>query len=140
MSPDQREAALREAATWLCTPWHHYAAVKGAGVDCVQFIIQIYQRIGAIGEVETGEYDQEWMLHRHEQRLLAKLAVYAKPVETPLPADLAVYHYGRSYSHVALVVDWPKVIHANREHGGVCYDDGTQGILAERKVQFWALA
>lgn len=139
LSAEQRAAALREAATWVGTPWSHYAAIKGAGVDCVQFVVQVYKAIGAIGAVETGEYAQEWMLHRYEQRLIAKLEQYARPILTPMPADLAVYRYGRSYSHIALVVEWPRVVHANRDRKMVCYDDGEQGILADRDVRFWSL-
>ena len=139
LTPAQREAAIKEASTWIRTPWYHRGKIKGSGVDCVQFIVQVYQRIGALGEVVIDDYAQEWALHRHEQKLLAHLRVYAHAVDKPRPADLAVYHYGRSFSHVALVVDWPRVIHANREQGEVSYDDGEQGVLADRAVQFWSL-
>ncbi len=38
MSPFTRAALLTEARTWIGTPWHHQAAVKGAGCDCIGFV------------------------------------------------------------------------------------------------------
>jgi cell wall-associated NlpC family hydrolase len=30
-----REAVIAEARTWLGTPWHHQASLKGVGCDCI---------------------------------------------------------------------------------------------------------
>ena len=38
MSAQTRQAIIDETVTWLRTPYHHMAAIKGAGVDCAQTV------------------------------------------------------------------------------------------------------
>lgn len=134
-----RARILAAARSWLRTPWHHRARVKGAGVDCAQLLIAVYAEAGLIAEFETGDYPPDWMLHRSEERFLAFVRQYADQVEAPLPGDLALYFVGHCFSHGALVVAWPAIIHASNRDRNVCEADGTQGWLAERDVQFWRL-
>lgn len=138
MTPE-RQRILTAAVSWLRTPWHHRAQVKGAGVDCAQFPAAVYRDAGLIGEVDTGEYPPDWMMHRSEERFLEVVQRYADPVEAPLPGDLAVYMVGHCFSHGAIVIDWPRIIHASNRDRMVCYADGTQGWLAGRDVTFWRL-
>lgn len=138
MSP-QRQAILAAARSWLRTPWHHRARVKGAGVDCAQYPIAVYAEAGHIEAFDTGEYPPDWMMHRSEERFLDIVRRYADQVDSPLPGDLVVYLVGRCFSHGAIVVEWPSIIHASNRDRNVCYADGTQGWLAGREVQFWRL-
>lgn len=34
----QRAAVIAEAESWLSTPYHHEARIKGHGVDCAQIL------------------------------------------------------------------------------------------------------
>lgn len=138
MNP-KRKSVLAIARTWLKTPWHHRARVKGAGVDCAQILIAIYAEAGLIDEFDTGDYPPDWMMHRSQERFLEFVRQYADQIEAPLPGDLALYFVGRCFSHGAIVVEWPSIIHASNRDRMVCYADGTQGWLAERDVQFWRL-
>lgn len=138
MNP-KRQAVLDIARTWLKTPWHHRARVKGAGVDCAQILIAVYAEAGLIDEFDTGDYPPDWMMHRSQERFLEFVRQYADQVDAPLPGDLALYFVGRCFSHGAIVTAWPEIIHASNRDRMVCYADGTQGWLAEREVQFWRL-
>lgn len=40
------------AREWLGTPWHHNQALKGVGVDCIRFTMDVYSHFGA----EVGKY------------------------------------------------------------------------------------
>lgn len=135
----KRQAVLAIARTWLKTPWHHRARVKGAGVDCAQILIAVYAEAGLVDEFDTGDYPPDWMMHRSQERFLEFVRQYADQVEDPLPGDLALYFVGRCFSHGAIVTAWPEIIHASNRDRMVCYADGTQGWLAEREVQFWRL-
>jgi cell wall-associated NlpC family hydrolase len=134
-----RARILDIARTWLRTPWHHRARLRGAGVDCAQYLIGVYAEAGLVDEFDTGDYPPDWMQHRSEERFLAFVQQYADQVEAPLPGDLAVYLVGRCFSHGAIVIAWPEIIHASNRDRMVCYADGTQGWLAGRDVQFWRL-
>lgn len=134
-----RARILVAARSWLRTPWHHRARVKGAGVDCAQLLIAVYAEAGLLDEFETGDYPPDWMMHRSQERFLEFVKQYADQVEAPMPGDIALYFVGRCFSHGAIVVEWPSIIHASNRDRNVCYADGTQGWLAERDVQFWQL-
>lgn len=145
-----RVKIIEEAKTWLRTPWHHAARVKGAGVDCGQLIIMTYINAGLVPYFETGDYPQDWMLHQVDERFLGWIHQYLDPVEKPQPGDVAAWRFGKTFSHGAIVVDWPIVIHAYLHEGNVCYGDATKGMLARehldeggsvaREVLFYSIA
>ena len=43
-----RIKAVREARTWLDTPFHHQASVKGAGCDCIGLIKGVGVTLGLV--------------------------------------------------------------------------------------------
>jgi len=69
----ERRAALvtKEALTWLGTPYHHAARVKGAGADCGQFPAAVFEAAGLIPPLEIEYYPCDWHLHRDDERYLA---------------------------------------------------------------------
>lgn len=140
MTESEHRAALVMAAhNWLNTPYHHKARIKGAGVDCAQLLIGVYAEAGLIEPFDTGDYPPDWMLHREEERFLAWVNQYLVEVETPLPGDVAIWRFGRSFSHGAIVVDWPLFIHAYRVAGCVCFGSAGQDIdLARRAVRYYS--
>ena len=136
---EQRRAVLAEAATWLNTPWAHAEAVKGFGVDCGQFPFSVYADLGLIDRDAIDSYPIDWALHRGEERYLAVVERYCVPVESPEPADLVVFRYGRTFSHGAIVVEYPRIIHSLRgRHAGVIYDHAEQGELKGRERLFYS--
>ncbi|MEW6563304.1 MAG: hypothetical protein AB1400_08765 [Pseudomonadota bacterium] len=135
----QRARVLEAARGWLCTPYHHRAGIKGAGVDCAQLLIQVYAEAGVIEAFDTGEYPIDWMMHRDEERFLWWMEQHAAEVAVPQPGDAAVWQFGRSFSHGAIVTAWPEVIHAYRPDRMVSYGDATQGGLAGRPVKFYSI-
>lgn len=136
MTPRQ-QAIIDSAMTWLGTPYHHRACVKGAGVDCAQIIKAVFIEVGLIDNFEEGDYPPDWMQHRSEERYLSFVTDRAALVDTPLPGDVALYKVGRCFAHGVIVVDWPLIIHASNRDREVVLADGTQGWLAGREMQFW---
>lgn len=124
-----RESLLAEARAWLGTPWHHNARVKGAGVDCGQYIIGSYVGAALVGDFQTGSYPMDWMQHQSEERFLGWVEQYLDPVQIALPGDVVVYRFDKSYSHGGIVVEWPLILHAYRRERGVVYGDGDRGAL-----------
>lgn len=128
-----RERVIEEAKGWLRTPWVHRARVKGAGVDCAQLLIAVYSGAGVIEAFDTGEYPADWMLHREEERFLSWVKKFMSPIDSPQPADIVIWKYGRCFSHAAIVVDWPVVIHSFKKEGGVVWGNASQGDLARHQ-------
>jgi hypothetical protein len=136
------EQVLREALSWLGTPYHHGARVKGAGVDCGQFPAAVFEACGLVPKVDIGDYPHDWHMHRGEERYLALVEKYFAKVAdgVPLPGDLALFKFGRCISHGAIVIEWPQVIHAYLEAGAVVLDDAAANMgLAKRFVGIWRL-
>lgn len=134
-----REQIVAEAMTWLRTPWHHAARIKGAGVDCAQFLIAVYMAVGLIAEPAIEDYPRDWHLHRDEPRFLRHLLAYTDPVDAPLPGDIAMFHYGRQDAHGAIVVGPGLVIHAWLDERMVTLTDLGVSPLAKRLAGYYRL-
>ena len=122
---EMRLAIVREAKEWLGTPWHHEARVKGSGVDCGMFILEIGERVGAIPHVDPPHYSMDFMLHNEKEWYLETVLQYCVELEGPpyLPGDIILFRHGRTYSHGAIVIDYPKIIHASFPDRCVCWED-----------------
>ena len=78
---DIRAAVVTEAKTWIGTPFHHAARVKGAGVDCLMLLAEVYERAGVTaGRINPPFYVPDWHLHRDAERYMEGLLHYARPV------------------------------------------------------------
>lgn len=135
MTTELQNKIVAEARSWLGTPFHHGARVKGAGVDCVNLLIGVFAACGLAESFALDYYPQDWHLHRDEPRFLAGLAKHADPLpegETPQPGDIAMFCYGRHAAHGSIVADWPVVIHAWRDAGQVVLTEADTGPLAKR--------
>lgn len=137
----RRQAVVDEALTWLRTPWHHEGRIKGAGVDCAQFLIGVFANVGLIDDFQTAHYPADWHLHRSERRFLNLLLQYADPVEAPLPGDIAMFQYGWQEAHGSIVVEaeGPTIIHAWLDERMVTLTDLSVSPLSERLAGFYRL-
>lgn len=139
MNEEARAAVIAEARTWLKTKWHHQARVRGAGADCGQLLAAVYEAAGVLPHVEAGAYPRDFMIHRNEERMIGLVLEHAREVPAPAPGDIAVWRFGRVYSHAAIVTDWPRVIHAYAHVGQVVEDNAvTNQRLATRPVRFFS--
>lgn len=121
----KRAAVAAEALTWVDTPYHHHARLKGVGVDCAQILLAVYvDALQLVPPLDIGSYPPQWHLHRDEERYLDWLQrAGATPVQSPALGDIAVYRFGRTYSHSAIVVEAggdPRLVHAYQGAGVIC--------------------
>lgn len=128
-----RQAVIDEAQTWLTTPFHHMACLKGAGVDCLGLIYGVYRAVGLVGEVKIPFYRPDQFQHRGEETYLKGLLQHGRIVEQPEPGDVVLFKYGRVFWHGAIVVDWPRLIHAYAERRCVCWGNAEHGRLAQHR-------
>lgn len=121
---EQRAMVVAEARSWVGTPYHGCAAVKGHGVDCARILIEVWANCGLIERYDPGPYPIDWHLHRDEERYLGFIEQHASRIDQgecrlryqPLlqvdPGDLLLWRIGRVFSHSAIVTEWPLVVHA----------------------------
>lgn len=120
----ERDAVVAEARSWIGTPYHHCADVKGAGVDCGMILVRVFADCGLIDPFDPRPYAPDWMKHREEEiyldivRRLTRVE-FDPRLEVPGAGDVVVWKHGKTYSHGAIVTDWPYVVHAFADAGRV---------------------
>lgn len=123
---------VSEALTWIGTPYHSGARLKGVGVDCGQLLLGAFSGAGVIPEIDTGYYPHDWHLHRSEELYLEWVKKYCNIIDgDPQPGDIAVFRFGRCVSHAGIVMEWPRIIHAYVGMG-VIVSSADEAILCQK--------
>lgn len=112
ITEEQRQAVIVEARSWLGTPYHTRANLKGVGVDCAWLLIEVYAAAGVIERFDPGAYPHDWHLHRSDERYLEHVTKHAHQTDQPREGDLMVVQFGRTFSHGAIVLPDGLIIHS----------------------------
>jgi cell wall-associated NlpC family hydrolase len=141
LSAQKRVQIVRAARDWLGTPYHHRAAVKHAGADCAMFPVAVYKECGLLPEsYQPPPYSSQWHLHRSEELYLREIEKFAGELPgPPQPADFVVFKFGRTFSHGAIVMEWPLIIHSYVPHGVTLADALQDGAIIGREMKFFAI-
>ncbi len=143
MTQEPRQKLVAEALSWLGTPYHHLADVKGVGVDCAMLLVRVCANVGLVAaELDPRPYAPDWHLHRGDELFLKWLEVYGTPIDRGFvqAGDVAVWRFGRTFSHGAFVVDGDgSIVHAHKDAGCVVLGRLQESELASRPVMFWRL-
>ena len=132
-----RSMIIQEAKSWLGTPYHNLGDVKGVGVDCAMLLVRVYCDLQLVPLFDPRPYHPEWYLHRNEQLYLAGMERYSHRVESALPADIAVFRFGRSPSHGAIILDDQYMLHAHKPSGSVVIHE--RSTFADRLHGYWSI-
>lgn len=119
MTAIKRSAIVQEALSWEGTPWHHHQGVKGAGVDCVQFLLKVGQAVGAIPtDIVVENYEplaRGSFLVRHLECWLTEV----KKPDVYLPGQVLLMNIGGLETHVGIVCNQVNFVHASAKHKAV---------------------
>jgi cell wall-associated NlpC family hydrolase len=124
MSDEQRKDVVAEARSWLKTPYHHAADVKGHGVDCAMLLVRVYCDLRLVDRFDPRPYTRDWFLHRNEERYLGFLLERSREVRSPGLGDIVLFRVGRCFAHAGIVssVAPLTIIHAFSNTGCVVED------------------
>lgn len=153
LEESQRRDVVREARSWIGTPYHPQGDVKRAGVDCGMLLMRVFVDTGLCDPFDPRPYAGDWYLHRAEERYLGFIFDRTKEVHPstgsgPLPGDVMVFRYGRCYAHGGIVtVGHPlTIVHAFQPAGFVLEEDVGGNVLLSaparrpRLFSYWAAA
>jgi cell wall-associated NlpC family hydrolase len=103
-----RAAIVAEAMSWLGTPYHHRAKLKGVGVDCAQVVLAVYAAVGIVEDFDTGEYPADWHIHRDVERYVKAVIPHGHeiPTEAAQPGDLVLRDWLRTDEWVPGAKPW----------------------------------
>ena len=96
-------AVVAEARSWIGTPYHNCADIKGVGVDCGMLLVRVFVDTGLCQPFDPRPYPIDWHLHRSEERYLGFIFDARREIAEPQPGDVMVLRYGRCYSHGGMV-------------------------------------
>ena len=124
-----RDQIISTAYEWLETPYHHHAMVKHVGVDCAKLVAACALGAGLVTEQIVNampNYPVQWHLHNREERLIELLEAYGcveKELIDTLPGDIVTFQFGRTTSHLGIMVNDSQFIHARYDIGKVVLND-----------------
>lgn len=134
-----RSQVVAEARRWIGTPYHHHGRVLGVGVDCAQILCAVYEACYLVEHIDPGNYARDWHLHRSEELYLGWLIkAGATEVSSPQPGDVAVFRFGRTWSHGGILIEDNQVVHAYIGRG-VIVNRLSEEPLQGRQVRFFSL-
>lgn len=133
-----RQNVATAALLWVGTPYHHHARVRGVGVDCVHLLCAVYEACGLVSPVDPGPYAVDWHMHRNRELYLEGLQLYGVETGAPQAGDVALFKFGRTYSHGGVMVSRDEVVHAYMGRG-VIVTRLTEEPLADRPARFFTM-
>jgi NlpC/P60 family putative phage cell wall peptidase len=112
-----RTTVVALARTWLGTPYHHQASVRGVGTDCIGLVRGIWRELyGREADDALPAYTRDWAEAHGRETLLEAARRYL--VEVPRfeaqPGDVLVFRWRRGTlaKHCAILSAPAAMIHA----------------------------
>lgn len=111
-----RTEILAVARGWIGTPYHHQAAVRGAGCDCLGLIRGVYAEVYGIEPEKPPPYTPEWGEAGTVELMLeaARRHMTEVPLASVQPGDVLIFRLrdGMIAKHAAIVSENDRMIHA----------------------------
>lgn len=111
-----RKTIVAVARTWIGTPYHHQASLKGVGTDCLGLIRGIWRELYGADAETPPPYSPDWAEANGEEAMLLAASRHMQPVarEDFAAGDVLVFRVRRGAvaKHAALATRPDKIIHA----------------------------
>ena len=115
---NKQEQIVNHARTWLGTPFHHQARLKGVGCDCLGLVVGVVDELGLKdknGQLLAGYDEIAYSKEPDGAYLTQKLTDLLEEVQEPQAGDLALFSVRDNPQHLAILTDyegWLGMIHA----------------------------
>ena len=111
-----RQAFVEEALSWIGTPFVDCGDTKGpnGAVDCAMLMRRCAIDTGLLPPFDPRPYPPRWHIHRDSERFIDWLTekLGATEIEAPRVGDIAVWQFGRTFSHGGILMNDMEVVHA----------------------------
>lgn len=143
--PDRQAQLVREAESWLGTPFSENAAIKGpaGGVSCVRFLAACQAAAGACDPLDLPALPVEIVRHWHHHHAASMITDWLarpevrgrvrrlEPDAEPMTGDMPLLRVGQTEHHLALVCG-PHLLHVTVPAGVVrhsIHDPSLRGMV-----------
>ena len=115
---------IAEARSWLGTPWHHQASVRGVGCDCAGLVRGVGNALGLMNccEGASGAEEFEGYGRRPEPKRMLRALDRFMDRRLPgqiYPGDVLLLRFDRDPQHLAILTDENSMVHALIKNGVV---------------------
>ena len=111
-----REAIITEARSWIGTPYHHQASLKGVGADCLGLVRGVWRSIHGVEAETPPGYSRDWAEAGGQETLLDAAGRHMAVGDVPRmqPGDILVFRFraGVPAKHVGVLVSPTSFVHA----------------------------
>lgn len=120
--PSIREHIIAEALTWVGTPYHDNACMKGVGADCARLLEGVAKGVGLIPQDwQSPLYHPNAYLHKPDNVLLMtilSLGGVQIPAWDALPGDILLFQMPGTlaYGHAGILIADRRFVHAIERH------------------------
>jgi len=106
-----QELIVQQARTWLGTPFHHQARLKGKGCDCLGLIVGVVDELGLTDTngMKLAAYDEiTYPKEPDGSYLIEKLTglLTEVPIADARAGDLALFKVRENPQHLAILTDY----------------------------------
>ena len=110
-----RTDIVRQARTWLGTPFHHQARLKGKGCDCLGLIVGVVDELGLKdkhGQPLAGYDEVTYSKEPDGAYLTEKLKALLDevPIAEAQAGDLALFKVRENPQHMAFLTDYENTL------------------------------
>ncbi len=122
------------ARSWIGTPYHHQAAIKGAGCDCLGLIRGVWAEYSGTQIVPIGPYSADWSEPQRAEVLWQAAATHLTPktLQDERPGDVLLFRMrdGSVAKHLGIVSE-------AGQQGGFIHSFSGHGVVESRLTDPW---
>lgn len=111
---------IAEARSWIGTPYHHQASLKGIGCDCLGLARGVWRAVYGAEPEAPPAYSRDWAeaLHRETLAEAAGRHLVPTPKAEARPGDLLLFALDDDHpaKHCAILVAPDRMVHAIESH------------------------
>lgn len=111
-----RTKVVHAARSWIGTPYHHRASLKGAGVDCIGLVLGVWRELFGSEPEVLPAYSGDWAEATGQEAMLAAAHRHfdAVPLKHIKPGDILVFRLRAETiaKHTAILSEPGRMIHA----------------------------
>ena len=111
-----RSEIVRAARSWIGTPYHHQASLRGIGTDCLGLVRGVWRTLYGCEPVALPSYTPDWAEASGCETLLEAARKHLIPVDIAKPkqGDILLFRLKQSLpaKHVAILGSTVTMIHA----------------------------
>ena len=115
-----RDTVIAEARAWIGTPYHHQAAVKGVGCDCLGLVRGVWRAVYGSDPEQPPAYSRDWAETLRRETLAEAAGRHMVPVglDAIEPGDLLLFAISADApaKHCAILVVPDRMVHAVESH------------------------